>query len=295
MEAVEKQTHALHKAVFAVLLALALLVGITSATYAWFSINHTVGTDSVRGRSGTDSIELLVSSSPYDFAGDEATLTQVNEAAADELLPVSTADLVTFVYNPITIDDMASTFTQVENESLYYHGRIYLQAVATGQSENARLALYFDQDSSVGGELAQTDDNSLLLNAARLGLTFDDEDAIIFRLSEDSNTLDDQAYNTVIDGVTLGDGQVLDASGGSVQAVEDPSVLVEDYTIVLDGTTLRLPQEPLYYLPLNQTVTVDVYFYLEGCDPDCSDSITLDEAALHLAFYGILVDGEANA
>ncbi|MFQ9547592.1 MAG: hypothetical protein ACLRZ6_06905 [Lachnospiraceae bacterium] len=38
---------------------------------------------------------------------------------------------------------------------------------------------------------------------------------------------------------------------------------------------------------LNQIYPVDVYFYLEGCDPDCSDAITHNEADLYLAFYGI--------
>ena len=32
----------------------------------------------------------------------------------------------------------------------------------------------------------------------------------------------------------------------------------------------------------------NMYFYLEGCDPDCSDSVSYDEADLHLAFYGVL-------
>ena len=38
---------------------------------------------------------------------------------------------------------------------------------------------------------------------------------------------------------------------------------------------------------LNQIYPVDVYFYLEGCDSDCSDAITHNEADLYLAFYGI--------
>jgi hypothetical protein len=42
------------------------------------------------------------------------------------------------------------------------------------------------------------------------------------------------------------------------------------------------------YLELNQIYAVDIYFYLEGCDPDCSDSVSLDGADLHLAFYGVL-------
>ena len=32
---------------------------------------------------------------------------------------------------------------------------------------------------------------------------------------------------------------------------------------------------------------VDIYFYLEGCDPDCSDDISYQGVELHLAFYGV--------
>lgn len=37
-------------------------------------------------------------------------------------------------------------------------------------------------------------------------------------------------------------------------------------------------------MDLNQIYPVDIYFYLEGCDPDCSDDLSFDIADLHLAF-----------
>jgi hypothetical protein len=293
-------------AAIAVLLA---LMALSAVTYAWFSTNRTVSTDSVQGRSGTDTVTLLLDTdedliSSARFAQSEVEILQVNTTSAEELLPVSTADLATFVYNPSTVNDLASTFALVEDENYYYHGRVYLRAVAEGLPEaqlaNSRLALYFDTSNDVGGALAEAEDGqSALLYAARLGLTFDGEDPIIFRLTEDTG-INDAVYNTVIDGETLGDGQVLDASGGidAIRAVDDPAVSLASRTLPLDGDSdadaLRELQ-PLALLELNRTYAVDIYFYLEGCDPDCSNDIFYDAAALHLAFYGVLTETEEEA
>ena len=46
---------------------------------------------------------------------------------------------------------------------------------------------------------------------------------------------------------------------------------------------------PLAKLELNRIYRVDIYFYLEGCDPDClTDRVAMDEALLKLAFFGLL-------
>ena len=45
---------------------------------------------------------------------------------------------------------------------------------------------------------------------------------------------------------------------------------------------------PLLEMELGRVYQVDVYFYLEGCDPDCTESIAFDDGYLHLAFYGVL-------
>ena len=111
--------------------------------------------------------------------------------------------------------------------------------------------------------------------------------SVILRLSDSQNAPSQQAFNTVVGGVTLGYGQVLSWNKSGVQAVADPSVLVTDYTVSFGASDMSVPQKPLCVMNLNQIYTVDVYFYLEGCDPDCSESITHNEADLYLAFYGI--------
>lgn len=268
---------------------IAAALALSAATYAWFTSNRLVNTDKATARSGTDTLELQISSEGGNNfqASSEAAIIQVNRTALSELMPVSTADLNGFVYNPSSRGDMAESFRTVTDENYYYHGRIYLRALAQGDSVSGRMALYLDEDNEAGGALAQSD-GGLVLNAARLGLTFDGGNPAIFYLSNDSNPESQQIRNTSINGEILADGQVLKSSGGTLSAVADPSIPLANRTIVMNDSGAVLPEAPLLYMNLNQIYTVDIYFYIEGCDPDCSNSIGLDELDLHLAFYGIL-------
>lgn len=264
------------------------VLALTAATYAWFSTNKEVSTDTATARTGEKSLELLLSSSENGGFSDsgECPITQVNEQDEKVLMPVSTADLAEFVYAPFTEDGMAASFERVENEKYIYHGRIYLLAEGQGHDEHSRLNLYLDQSDGFLG----TDVDGELLNASRLGLAFDDDKStrVILRLSEKENEGDGQVYNTVVGGVTLGKNEVLQYQGGSVSAVADPSVPVEDYTVSFQDNGMKLPEKPLLQMELNRVYRLDIYFYLEGCDPDCSSSVELDEADIYLAFYGVL-------
>lgn len=266
-----------------------VILVLSVSTYAWFTANRIVSTDRAVARSGTDTLELQISSAGgSSFEGsDEAPILQINQTALTKLMPVSTADLKTFVYNPVSEGDMAVTFRTVEDEAYYYHGRFYLRAAAEGKSSGAKVALYLDEDNEVGGALA-TAEEGMLLNAARLGMTFDSESPVIFFLSDAQNDTEHQARNTKLNGIVLGDHQVLSSAGGKVTGVNDPSIALADRTIVMEDTRVTLPDAPLIHMELNRIYTVDVYLYIEGCDPDCSDSIGFHEADLHLAFYGIL-------
>ena len=275
--------------VFVMLAALAVATG--TATYAWFSSNSVVETDMASGRSGTDEVKLLVSSSGGgSFRGaEEASIEQVNKTKTDNLMPVSTADLSHFVYNTGTVQGEAVHFEKVKDEQYYYNGRIYLQAVAEDRDKSERMALYLDNASENGGEFLQNTKGSIA-NAARLGLTFDDDNKVILRLSEENNAKSEQAGDTVIDGTRLSTGQVIDSSGSSLKAVKDPSVALKEY-LAGDNGLGEGATEPLLLMELNRIYTVDIYFYLEGCDPDCSDVTQLGKTDFHLAFYGVLTEG----
>ena len=79
-----------------------------------------------------------------------------------------------------------------------------------------------------------------------------------------------------------------------MRAVGDPSRAITDYTVSFEHASVTEPQRTLREMELNRIYTVDVYFYLEGCDPDCSDSVSDQEADIHLAFYGVIDRGEGG-
>ncbi|MBR1852613.1 MAG: hypothetical protein IJ794_05635 [Lachnospiraceae bacterium] len=285
-----KQGKHILKTAYVAVTFVAVAMSFVAATYAWFSSNSVVQTDYVTGRADTDTVELQVSSSGGgSFAAQEqAAISQVNETSVEQLLPVSTADLENFVFCAGTVEDAAVNFVKVENEKYYYHGRIYLRAVAEGHSENAKLRLYLDNADESGGALFQNM-QGYMANAARLGLAFDGGNRHILRVSEYSNPEANRTFNTVLNGSTLGDGQVIDSSGSSLDAVDDPSEALAVYTIGAEGVTDN-SVKPLVTMNLNQIYEVDIYFYMEGCDPDCSDVAQLDALDFHLSFYGILTE-----
>lgn len=281
-----------HKAFLALCMCLLLLCVLGSATFAWFTANSQVETSRVTSRTATENVELLLSSAGGDaFAGaEESDIAQVNTADMLRLMPVSTADLQHFVTcTATTEEDYATYFVPVENEDDYFHGRIYLMAKVTGSDPAAEVSVYFDTDTAVGGVLVQkSDEDSLLLNAARMGLIWNDDPrtATIFRLSDEKNTDVERRNNTVLGGAVLEEGYVLDSSGSTVAAVTDPAVLLADFAV--DENSDQIPAESLFTLEAGKIYPLDIYFYLEGCDADCTEAISFDAGDLHLAFYGVL-------
>lgn len=270
------------------------ILALSAATFAWFTSNRSVSTSTATARTGEETLELQLSASGgSNFQSTETVaITQVNQASAASLMPVSTVNLENFVYSAGTVDGMASSFLPVENEQYYYHGRIYLRALGSGWSDNTTVNLYLDQSE---GLLGQASDGNLL-TAARLGLVFDNHTSsgVILRLTEDQSAKNQQVYNTVINGQTLGSNQVLKYQNGTVSAASDPSVAVADYTVSFTNDGITLPGKALLNMKLNQIYTLDIYFYLEGCDPDCSEGISHNMADIHLAFFGALNQGEAG-
>lgn len=267
------------------------LLAFSTATYAWFTSNRKVSTGRATARTGNETLELQISSSGGGSFRSEETIavTQVNQTDVSELMPVSTADLVNFVTVPSTENGMATIFKKVDNEAYYYHGRLYLRALGEGWDSTSRMALYLDQSDGVLGENI----SGQLLHAARLGMVFDDDSQsyVILRLSEDENAKSQQNYNTVVNGRTLGKNEVLTWKKEAAEPVQDPSVSVESYTIRFQGNSMTLPDKALLTMEFNRIYPVDIYFYLEGCDPDCSDALSFDVAELYLAFYGVLQEG----
>ena len=111
---------------------------------------------------------------------------------------------------------------------------------------------------------------------------------MILQLTQQQSEGAQQARNTMLNGSVVPDGNVLTMSGSTVTAVADPSMPIDYYIVNTDQPGAALPEHPLFVLDNGLVYTMDVYFYLEGCDPDCSDSVSLDDLNLHLAFYGVV-------
>lgn len=87
------------------------------------------------------------------------------------------------------------------------------------------------------------------------------------------------------EGMLLGwqNGQL--ACGTNV--TQDPAA----FTLDTSETATR-PQNTLATLGLGQTYRLDIYYYIEGTDPDSADYLYQDPGTLHLALFATL-DGEA--
>ena len=271
------------------------VLSLAFATYAWFTTNREVSTSTATARTGEETLELQLSTSGGGSFrdADSVSIQQVNQTSAEYLLPFSTSNLVNFVYSPNTEAGIAKAFQPVENESYYYHGRVYIRATGTGWPDGTTMKLYLDQSDNILGQQVSGE----LLNAARLGLVFDGDysSAVILKLSDSSNSSDQQVYNTEVNGQRLGDNQVLSYVNQSVQAVTDPSVAAGQYTVTFDNDSMQAPERTLLTMNLNQIYSVDIYFYIEGCDPDCSSYIQYSIADLQIGFYGIPDQREAGA
>ena len=271
------------------------VLSLAFATYAWFTTNREVSTSTATARTGEETLELQLSTSGGGSFrdADSVSIQQVNQTSAEYLLPITTSNLLNFVYSPNTEAGIAKAFQPVENESYYYHGRVYIRATGTGWPDGTTMKLYLDQSDNILGQQVSGE----LLNAARLGLVFDGDysSAVILKLSDSSNSSDQQVYNTEVNGQRLGDNQVLSYVNQSVQAVTDPSVAAGQYTVTFDNDSMQAPERTLLTMNLNQIYSVDIYFCIAGCDPDCSSYIQYSIADLQIGFYGIPDQREAGA
>lgn len=255
------------KMVYFAALFLAAGAAFAAATFAWFTANQEVETSRITARTGQGQLTLYIGRTEDTLGTQPVALAPCDQ----ELMPVSTADLQEFVYNPMTNDGIADQFLPAQ-DTLYYHDTIYLKAVSTGNPAGARLAVYLDADSTITDLL-----QGQLLTAARLGLRFSDGTFRILALSAENQG----SGNTGIGGTLLEAGKVVTLTDGVATARDDPAIALEEVLSTRMAT-------PLARLTPDTAYRVDIYFYLEGCDPDCvSEKVGLDRAALELGFYGV--------
>lgn len=278
-------------ALLAILSILFAAAAFSAATYAWFTANRLVSAGRVEAVTDTSVLTLYVKApSDSDFTGNVCELPFTGGNALS-LIPVSTDDLQHFVYCPTTASGNAVRFVPVEDiadQKLFCYGVIDMRAELSGADTSARVAVYLDDSSELGALAERAGDNSLLLNAARLGILLSGapDTAKIFFLSREPNPESQQIRNTLVNGQLLADNMVLRSDAqGKVTPAADPAISLET-CMRADGAD---PGQPLFYLQPGVDYEVQVFFYLEGCDPDCSDSIAFHAADLGLAFYATVV------
>ncbi|MGM9613172.1 MAG: hypothetical protein ACI3XZ_06655 [Butyricicoccus sp.] len=278
-------------AFLAILSTLAAAAVLSAATYAWFTSSRNVSTSRIQTSTGSSELTLYVkASSDSTYSGNVCEL-QFNSGNHLFLLPVSTADLQNFVYCPASASDRAENFTRLADlseQNMLCYGAIDMRAELGGEAASSTsVAVYLDQSDAFGMLAEKAGEDSLLLNAARLGIAVHDEPdtARIFYLSDEHNEENQQVLNTVVNGELQPGNIVLKSdAGGNVTPVPDPALPLSAF-MLSEG---YVPGEPLFYLKPGADYQIDVFFYLEGCDPDCSDSIEYDAADFGLAFYATL-------
>jgi hypothetical protein len=265
-------------AIFTVISLVAAFFALSSATYAWFTSNGEVYSSRVAASTSTADVRLLLSSEGGSaFRGSsEAEIEQVNSANIGKLMPVSTSDLENFVYQVGT--DTNSSYGVDTDEKKYYHGHVYVKAECEGTSNYSKMALYLGDVN----DMVEAVGDSLVANASRLGLKIGDQDPVIMYMSTEENASYDQVRNTYLNGGKVADDKVIHYTpSGSYIVVDDPAVKMDTFSVDSD-----MPQR-LATIDLNRIYELDVYFYIEGCDPDCSEAIYHDAADIYIPLYGI--------
>lgn len=287
--------HARRARAYIALVMVALAATLGAATYAWFTSNMKVNTNSVSVHSDTSRLLLELGDADagnWSQQGDASLASTASGAAT--LYPVSTFDLTGFAacaQNNSSGD--ATVFEQAkDNGSAYYHGWVDLRPTITGTGASkvkGKVSLYLAESLVPQGADAE------LLRAARVGIKISNGSQVlatnIFELdSSDSGhrgehpTTAPAGLAGYTDGMLLGwqNGQL--ACGADVK--QDPAV----FTLDASETAAR-PQNALATLALGQTYRLDIYYYIEGTDPDSADYLHQDPGTLHLALFATL-DGE---
>ena len=276
-----------------VMVALAATLG--AATYAWFTSNMKVNTNSVSVHSDTSKLALELGDADrgsWSQQGDASLASTASGAAT--LYPVSTFDLNGFAacaQNNSAGD--ATVFEQAkDNGSTYYHGWIDLRPTITGTGASkvkGKVSLYLAEP------LVPQDANAELLRAARVGIKISSGSQVlaanIFELdSSDSGHRGEHPTTAPAGLAGYADGMLLGWQNGQLacgaNVTQDPAA----YTLDTSETAER-PQNSLATLALGQIYRLDIYYYIEGTDPDSADYLHQDPGTLHLALFATL-DGE---
>ena len=287
--------HARRARAYIALVMVALAATLGAATYAWFTSNMKVNTNSVSVHSDTSKLLLELGDASRGSWSQQGDVSLVSNASGTvTLYPVSTFDLNGFAacaQNNSAGD--ASVFEQAkDNGSAYYHGWIDLRPTITGMGASkvkGKVSLYLAESLVPQGTDAE------LLRAARVGIKISSGNQVlatnIFELDSSDGGHRGEHPATAPAGLAgYTDGMLLGWQNGQLACGADVKQDPAAFTLDASETAVR-PQNALAMLALGQAYRLDIYYYIEGTDPDSADYLHQDPGTLHLALFATL-DGE---
>ena len=279
-------------AIIAMIAVIVLVLGV--ATYAWFTSNMAVNTNSVSVHS--DDSRLVVEmgdadSNSWTSSGDAALSTNSPDNLV--LYPVSTFDLSGFAQCTHTDGDgNAAYFKQAEDGQVFYHGWTDLRASVTGAGADkatGRVSLYLSDSLVPDGADPE------LLRATRVGLKLSRDGDVVktcyFSLDDSAGGHRDEHPATRPSNLPdYSDGMLLGWQNDSLACANDGVEDFRSYLMGADDSATR-PQNTLATLDQDATYRLDVYYYIEGTDADSADYLYGDIGILHLGLFAVL-DGQ---
>ncbi len=266
-------------AFLAVFWILLLLVTLTTATYAWFTISASTNVEPMNSAVSEGDASLQIASRKDGPFGEKCEL--ILTGSPQYLAPVSTSDLNRF-YEAVaqTREGISVLYRDVtkEADTKLLHGTVYLR------SEYKACDVYLKRTGLDFGNTGQ------LLAALRLGMKITSQsgtDTFIFRLDAMGNT--GNAASAV---TTSEKGSVISSVNGNGKAVfvRDPAVDLADYLAVEQSEEDTKPgagQKMLVHLNTDEVATVEFWLYMEGCDENCINAAQQKDTAISLAFAGV--------
>ena len=239
----------------------------------------------MEGKISDGDTNLLISESkdgPFDKE------CELNPAVLTKVLqPVSTADLERF-YASIAQNrkGISTNYKEVTDQldSFLVQGTVYLQSLGTGSD------VYVSDAMKILGANEEVDDQ--IIAAGRLGLLFTkdngDTEKYILYLDALGKAAEAKAIRTISSEKEKAVIATIDENGVPAGGyADDPAVSIGDYKIGADNA------KKLCTVDADEIVKVDYWFYLEGCDDDCSDPVqSRDVITLSLGFAGKRATGQ---
>ncbi len=251
------------------------MLALLGSSYAWFSdmIRAQTETLPLSGSASAGEIGLQISGSSSGPFGEQANLTRLDRCQV--LRPVSTANLNQFYgAKGQNTEGKVAFYEEVTDEVLeqVLYGEVFLKPLYQDGK------LYLDQSTfTVTGD-------SQLLASARLGMRFSGGDTT-------------QTYIFPLEGNTTGVLSQETSTGGAQQVVSTVSPQgvatfitpelqqLSSYQVPAEGVQeVAENQLALYSLLKENVVRVEVWIYMEGCDPESILEAQDQDIQMNLAF-----------